>query len=144
MATYLYRIGGWAFDHRRTVLGIWIAVLVLVGASAAMFSGRTSDKFEVPGTESQQAQDLLHEKYPGAGGAAAKVVYAAPQGERLTDPENRKALEASLAKAKRADEVAFVIDPFQAKAFSKDQRVAYADDITSVTAEKFTFSGSMW
>ena len=47
----------------------WIAVLGLVVACAAAFSGQTNNKFEVPGTESQQAQDLLEQKFPGAGGA---------------------------------------------------------------------------
>jgi RND superfamily putative drug exporter len=81
MATYLYRLGGWAFRRRRTVLLAWITVLGLVIASASAFSGQTNDKFSVPGTESQQAQDLLEQKFPGAGGASARMVFAAPAGE---------------------------------------------------------------
>ena len=80
MATYLYRLGGWAFRRRRTVLLAWITVLGLVVASAAAFSGQTNDRFSVPGTESQQAQDLLEQKFPGAGGASARMVFAAPAG----------------------------------------------------------------
>ena len=57
MATYLYRLGGWAFDNRRKVLFAWIATLVAVVVSSFAFSGQFSSKFEVPGTESQQAQD---------------------------------------------------------------------------------------
>ena len=92
MATYLYRLAGWTFDNRRKVLLGWLAVLAVVIASAGAFGGEFSTKFEVPGTESQKAQDLLHEKYPGAGGASARVVFAAPKGERLTDPDNRTAV----------------------------------------------------
>jgi RND superfamily putative drug exporter len=136
MATYLYRLGAWSFEHRRRVLMIWLSVLVLIGASAAAFSGRTSDKFSVPGTESQQAQDLLEQKFPGAGGAAARVVYAAPEGERLTDPANRKAMEASLAKAQHAAEVDVVIPPFKAGTITKDGRVAFADVIYPVPADE--------
>src|SRR5262249_14720406 len=55
--------------------------------------GKTDDKFSVPGTESQRADDLLHRKFPGAGGASARVVFAAPPGETLTDPENGAAAE---------------------------------------------------
>ena len=69
MAIHLYRLGGWAFRHRRAVLAGWLAILVGVIACATMFGGRTSDKFVVPGTESQQAQDLLEEKFPEASGA---------------------------------------------------------------------------
>ena len=136
MATYLYRLGRWSFEHRRRVLMIWLAVLVLIGGAAATFSGRTSDKFSVPGTESQQAQDLLEQKFPGAGGAAARVVYAAPKGERLTDPANRRALEASLAKAQHAAEVDTVISPFRTGTVTKDGRVAFADVIYPVPADE--------
>jgi uncharacterized membrane protein YdfJ with MMPL/SSD domain len=136
MARHLYRLGGWAFDHRRRVLVGWLALLALVIASAAAFSGQTSDKFAVPGTESQKAQDLLREKYPGAGGAAARVVFAAPSGESLTDPENRAAVMASVEKARRAAEVSLVVDPFRAKAISPDGRIGFADVVYPVPADE--------
>ena len=136
MAGFLYRLGGRAFEHRRKVLVGWLLVLGLVIASAASFSGQTSDKFEVPGTEAQQAQDLLHKKFPGAGGAAARMVFAAPKGESLKDPENRAAVMASVAKAKRADEVSAVVDPYSAKALTPDGRIGFADVIYPVPSDE--------
>ena len=136
MATYLYRLGGWAFRRRRTVLLAWITVLGLVVASAAAFSGQTNSKFSVPGTESQQAQDLLEQKFPGAGGASARMVFAAPEGEKLTDLANKDAVEASLARAKQADGVTQVVDPYEAHTISKDGRIAYADVIYPVPADQ--------
>jgi putative drug exporter of the RND superfamily len=136
MATYLYRLGGWAFDNRRKVLLGWVAVLALVVAGAGAFKGEFSTKFEVPGTESQRAQDLLHEKFPGAGGASARVVFAAPEGERLTDPANRAAVMESVARAGRADDVSFAIDPYKAKALSEDGRIGYADVIYPMPADE--------
>jgi RND superfamily putative drug exporter len=136
MATYLYRIGGWAFQNRRKVLFGWLAMLAVVIGCAASFSGQFSSKFEVPGTESQRAQDLLHEKYPGAGGASARVVFAAPEGEKLTDPQNKAAIMETVAEAKRADGVSFAIDPYQAKAISKDGRIGYADVVYPMPADE--------
>jgi len=136
MATYLYRLGGWAFRRRRTVLLAWITVLGLVVASAAAFSGQTNSKFSVPGTESQQAQDLLEQKFPGAGGASARVVFAAPKGEKLTDKENKEAVEASLARAKQAEGVTQVVDPYEAHTITKDGRIAYADVIYPMPADQ--------
>jgi RND superfamily putative drug exporter len=136
MATYLYRLGGWAFTNRRKVLFGWLAILAVVIGCAASFSGQFSSKFEVPGTESQRAQDLLHERYPGAGGASARVVFAAPEGERLTDPENKAAIMETVGEAKRADGVSFVIDPYRAKAISKDGRIGYADVIYPMPADE--------
>jgi uncharacterized membrane protein YdfJ with MMPL/SSD domain len=136
MATYLYRLGGWAFENRRKVLIGWLAVLAVVVASAGAFSGQFSTKFEVPGTESQRAQDLLHEKYPGAGGASARVVFAAPAGEKLTDPANRAAVMESVAEARKAREVSFAIDPFEGRALSESGRIGYADVVYPVPADE--------
>ena len=136
MAKKLYRLGGWSFDNRRKVLTGWLAVLALVIAGVGAFSDQFSDKFEVPGTESQQAQDLLYEKYPGAGGASARVVYEAPAGEKLTDPENKTAVMGSVKEATKAKDVTQVVDPYTAKAISKDGRIGYADVIYPVPADE--------
>jgi uncharacterized membrane protein YdfJ with MMPL/SSD domain len=136
MASYLYRLGRWAFDRRRWVVGAWLLVLVAVGLCAATFSGQTSSKFSVPGTESQRAQDLLEQKFPGTGGASARVVYVAPEGEKLTDADNKAAVEQSLAQAKQADGVSQVIDPFQAGTITKDGRIGYADVVYPVPADR--------
>jgi uncharacterized membrane protein YdfJ with MMPL/SSD domain len=136
MATHLYRLGGWAFERRRRVLVAWVVIVGLVFASATAFSGQTSNKFVVPGTESQQAQDLLEKKFPGAGGASARVVFEAPAGEKLTDSENRDAVMKTVAKAEKASEVIKVVDPYEAKALTKDGRVGYADVIYPVPADE--------
>ncbi|PWU24099.1 MAG: hypothetical protein C5B48_07500 [Candidatus Rokuibacteriota bacterium] len=138
MGSFLYRLGGKAFDHRRSVLFAWLAVLAIVGFSAATFGGKTSSKFEVPGTESQRAQDLLHDKFPGAGGASARVVFAAKPGETLTSPENKAAVMQSVELASKADEVEKVVDPYKAHALTKDGRVGYADVIYPVPADQIS------
>ena len=119
MATRLYRLGGWAFEHRWRVVAIWVTVMVAVFASAAAFGGKTNDKFSVPGTESQQAQELLEQKYPAASGTYARLVFAAPEGEKLTDAENKAAVESSLAKASTAKDVAAVNSPYETKAITR-------------------------
>ena len=135
MATYLYRLGGWAFEHRWKTVGAWVLVLVAVGAAAFAFKGKTDDTFSVPGTESQRADDLLHKKFPGAGGASARVVFVAPAGETLTDPQNKQAVEASLTRAKKAPQVIKVVDPYAAGSLTRDRRIGFADVIYPVPKE---------
>ncbi|MBE2318942.1 MMPL family transporter [Solirubrobacter sp. CPCC 204708] len=125
MATFLYRLGRWAYDHRRAVLALWLAILITVGGIAAAFGGTKSNKFEVPGTESQQAQELLEERYPAASGSFARVVFAAPEGQTLSGGENAAAMDATLGEAKGAAEVSGVSDPV----LSKDGTIGYADVI---------------
>jgi putative drug exporter of the RND superfamily len=136
MATRLFKLGGWSFEHRWRIVAIWATVLVAVVASAAAFGGKTNDKFSVPGTESQEAQELLEQKYPAASGTYARLVFAAPEGEKLTDAENKAAVEASLAKAADAQDVSVVSSPYETKAFTKDGRVGFADVIYPVPADK--------
>jgi RND superfamily putative drug exporter len=136
MATHLYRLGGWAFRRRKTVLALWAVVLAGVIAGAMAFGGATNDKFSVPGTESQQAQDLLEAKFPAASGTYARIVFAAPEGEKLTDPANKAAVEATLDKAKHAADVSAVSDPFETKALTSDGRVGFGDVIYPVPAHE--------
>ena len=74
-----------------------LTVLVAVVTSAMAFSGKTNDKFSVPGTESQQAQELLEQKYPAASGTYARLRVRGAGGEKLSDAENKAAVEATLA-----------------------------------------------
>jgi RND superfamily putative drug exporter len=136
MATLLYRLGGWSFRRRWTVLALWGVLLAGVIASAAAFGGTTNDKFSVPGTESQDAQDLLEAKYPAASGTYARVVFKAPEGQKVTDAENKTAIEATLGKAKYASDVSAVSDPFKDKTITKDGRIAYGDVIYPVPAHE--------
>jgi putative drug exporter of the RND superfamily len=138
MATYLHRLGGWAFDNRWKVLGAWVLVLVAVGLCAAAFAGETNDEFTVPGTESQQAQDLLEEKFPAASGATARMVFEAPAGETLAEPENKAALEQSLAAAAKAQDVDLVTDPFKDGTISQNGRIAFADVVYPVPANEIS------
>src|ERR1044072_5144371 len=122
MSTQLHRLGNWACTHRRAVVALWLVVLAGVIASAVAFGGTTNDKFTVPGTESQQAQELLEQKFPAAPAAYARISFAAPEGEKLTDPENKAAIEETLARAGRAADVSAVSDPFETGALTRDQR----------------------
>src|SRR5919198_4526943 len=136
MATLLYRLGGWSFRRRWTVLGLWGVLLAAVIASAVAFGGTTNDKFSVPGTESQDAQDLLEAKFPAASGTYARIVFAAPDGQKVTDPDKKAAIEATLDKAEHASDVSGVTDPFKDGTITKDGRIAYGDVIYPVPAHE--------
>src|SRR5262245_4898000 len=136
MATYLNRRGGWSFQNRRKVLLGWLLLLGAVGFCGLTFSGHTSEKFDVPGTESQKAQQLLEHKFPEASGAYARVVYQAPAGEKVTDPVNRDAITASVNIASKAKDVMKVIDQFTAHALSADRRIAYTAVIYPVPSDQ--------
>lgn len=126
MAQYLYRLGRFSVRRRRFVLIAWIAVLVGVIIGGEAVAGETDDSFSIPGTESQEALDLLAEELPGADGASARVVFAAPEGTTLTDDNARAAISASVEKISEDPSVLIVSDPFAPGGISEDGTVAYA------------------
>ncbi len=109
MATYLYRIGRFAYRRKGTVLSIWLAILVLMGVGAATLSGPTKDSFSIPGTPAQEAQDLMSERFGDQKSAmdalSARFVIAAPAGQTLDTPENQAAMDEMLADIRGIEKV---------------------------------------
>jgi RND superfamily putative drug exporter len=140
MATFLYRLGRFSFRRRALVAALWGAVPMAALAGAATLSGATSDAFRIPGTPSQQAIDLLQERFPqaSADGATARVVFAVPGGQRLTDAAHRAAVETAVAELKDAPQVASVSDPFAVGAVSQDATVGFAQAAYRVQAAELS------
>ena len=140
MATYLYRLGRFAFRRRRMVVFIWLGLLLAGIAGAATLSGPTANGFSIPGTESQRAVDLLDSRFPqaGADAATARIVFQAPPGEQLTTPDNAAAVKNVLGRVSTTADVATVSDPFVSKAISADGRTGYAQVSYDVTAQEVT------
>ncbi|MDX2939603.1 MMPL family transporter [Streptomyces ipomoeae] len=128
MATFLYRLGRFAFRRRRLVVMLWIAILAVVGIGSASVSGTTSDQFTIPGTQSQKALDLLDKEFPqaSASGATARVVFEAPDGQKLTSGAHKTEVESLIADLKKAPQVANVSDPYTSRLISQDGTITYA------------------
>ncbi|MFI6154947.1 MMPL family transporter [Kitasatospora sp. NPDC051170] len=140
MATFLYRLGRWAFARRKLVTLLWVAVLAVCGVLAAKAPAAPDDGFSMPGTEAQKAFDLMNERFPGghADGASARLVFTAPNGQKITAEPNKKAVESTVAELAHAEEVTGAVDPFQAHAVSQDGTTAYATVSYSVKAGKLS------
>ncbi|MFY1635120.1 MMPL family transporter [Solwaraspora sp. WMMB335] len=124
MATLLYRLGRTAFRKRHLVVSIWLIALVALGVAALAFRGPTASNFSIPGTESQQAMDLLQEQFPQASGAGGTIVIAAPEGEQLTTEAGQAAVLQVVAEANEIPDVVGALDPFQTGSVSPDGRYA--------------------
>ncbi|MBD9727904.1 MMPL family transporter [Streptomyces caniscabiei] len=140
MATFLHRLGRLAFRKRWYVILMWLAVLAAVGVGALKAPGASDEGFAMPGIESQKAFDLMEQRFPGvtADGATARVVFVAPNGEKVTAAGNKKAVEETVADLADGSQVASAVDPFRAGAVSKDGTTAYATVTYKVTANDLT------
>ncbi|GAA2498504.1 MMPL family transporter [Streptomyces longisporus] len=128
MATFLYKLGRFAFRRRHFVALFWVALLTLAAVGAANAPAAGSTSFSIPGTEAQKAFDLLEQRFPGmsADGATGRVVFKAPAGEKMTDADNKATVEKTVKELADGSEVVSVADPYQAHAVSKNGTVAYA------------------
>ncbi|MER6621426.1 MMPL family transporter [Streptomyces sp. NPDC000931] len=128
MATFLYRLGRFAFRRRHLVALIWVALLALAGVGAAGAPAAGNSSFSIPGTEAQKAFDLLEERFPGssADGATARVVFKAPAGEKMTDADHKATVQKTVDELSGGSEVARVTDPYQGGGVSQDGTIAYA------------------
>ncbi|TGZ11769.1 MMPL family transporter [Streptomyces rhizosphaericola] len=141
MATFLYKLGRLTFRRRRYVALIWVALLALAGFGAASASTAASSSFSIPGTEAQRAFDLLEQRFPGsnADGATARVVFKAPEGEKVTDAENKGEITGIVKELQSgSDQVAGVADPFEAQAVSEDGSTAYISVSYKVNSMELT------
>jgi RND superfamily putative drug exporter len=114
-----------------TWVGIIAALVVLVGA----IGGSLKDEFEIPGSDTQRATDLLESEFASEQGGVLNLVFAAPEGERLDTPERKAAIEEAISQLKTkefaatedAAGVTSVGDPFSDDTFSDNGRIAYAE-----------------
>ncbi|MDX3116442.1 MMPL family transporter [Streptomyces scabiei] len=127
MATFLYKLGRFAFRRRAFVALMWVALLTLAGVGAATAPAPGTTSFSIPGVEAQKAFDLLEQRFPGASadGATGRMVFKAPEGQKMTDAANRATVDKTVKSLSGGSEVVSVADPFTTHAVSKDGTVAY-------------------
>ncbi len=124
MATYLYRVGRWAFTNRFKVIGIWLLILVGMGVAASTLSEPTSSNFSIPGIPSEKAQNSLVEKFPDkpkfTEDISIKYVLKAPGDAKLTEQKYQTAIDQMVASMKKFDGVKSpnsIVNPFSSEAF---------------------------
>lgn len=112
MSSLLYSLGHWAFKARRLVLIGWLIVLVAIGGSAAVFSKGLDNGISIPGTESQAALDSLSTTFPQVSGASAQIIVVAADGQLITDPEYKDALNSVADEMTNLPQIENVTSPF--------------------------------
>src|ERR687893_2742719 len=119
-------LAAWCHDRRRTVIGLWVAAFFLFAALWATAAGDYINNFQLPGTESQRAYDLLRDRFPEQSGDTASVVFAVDEG-RVLDASDRPQIEKVRAEIAKSPEVLAVGDPFARGApVSEDGRITFA------------------
>jgi putative drug exporter of the RND superfamily len=125
------------------VIAGWVGILAILIVLVGAIGGSLRDEFEIPGSDTQKATDLLESQFTSEQGGVLNVVFAAPQGERLDTPERRAAIDKAITQLKSPEfkprdgkaGLESVGDPFSKDTFSDDGRIAYAEAQFNETIE---------
>ena len=118
------RWSGVVARHPWRVILVWVLFVVVAGIAVGRFGGTLTDSFSVPGTESQDAFDLLTERFPARSGSELVAVFHAPTGI-ANSAEAQSAMREFARLASGVDEVATVALPSrESGGFAPDGRTA--------------------
>ncbi|WP_327697867.1 MMPL family transporter [Streptomyces sp. NBC_00459] len=127
----------WCVRHRLLVVLIWLAAFAGVTAAAAVAGSAYSNDYEVPGTESGRATQLLEKGFSGLGGDTDTVVWHTASGTvRAADVE--QTMTRTLDRIADLPSVASVVSPYEGRdtgRISADGRTAYATVTFDKSAE---------
>jgi putative drug exporter of the RND superfamily len=119
------RIGDASARRPWVTIGVWALAAAVVVGLAGTAGGAFADDLVAPGSQSEEAMELLRDRFPGAAGGSAMAVFAAPEGQRLE--RHRPAVDAAVARIAGVEHVATVADPFTAGTVSPDGRIGFAE-----------------
>ncbi|MER0082269.1 MMPL family transporter [Corynebacterium sp. KPL2861] len=100
MAKLLYRLGRWSFLNKWKVIVTWVVLLAAAGGATALLMKPMTSEFAIKGTPSIDATYKTMDLFPEGGNPAnspsVNLVFQAPEGQKLSDPANEKAIKAVI------------------------------------------------
>ncbi|MER7605697.1 MMPL family transporter [Nocardioides sp. NPDC127503] len=142
MAGLLGRLGGFCARHSLLVIGAWVLVLVTVVLAVSGLGAKTSNDLALPGTGSQEAKDLLSDRFPPQQNGVNPIVFHVSKG-KLTDSANKQAVDDAVKEIGKQPHVHSVTNPLSsdgqtAGLLSKDGRTAFAPVLMDVGSGDLT------
>jgi putative drug exporter of the RND superfamily len=122
-------LAGWCVRHRRIVVLLWIAVLVVSIFSVSAAGTDYSNNFNFPHTQSFDAINLLKSVAPAQSGDTEQVVFGTSGDTRLTDPDVGLRINAMVEKINALPNVTPVTKPYD----SAGNLITSADNVNSTT-----------
>src|SRR6185369_3614220 len=123
------RIANFCYERRRLVLGLWFLLLIGLGVLSGVAGGKTKTEFRLPGSESQEAFDILKTRgFAERSGESARIVWKADQG--VKDPAVRTTMEKFFQDVLAIVPRSAVVSPYESgneRQISQDGKIAYAE-----------------
>jgi putative drug exporter of the RND superfamily len=121
--------------HPWRVIASWVGIVVILVALVGTVGGSLKDEFEIPGSDTQKATDLIESEFAAEQGGVLNLVFAAPEGQRLDTPERKAAIQGAVSRLRTPEfkptqdkvGITSVGNPFSEQTFSDNGRIAYAE-----------------
>ncbi|CAM5457878.1 hypothetical protein SGRIM128S_00776 [Streptomyces griseomycini] len=113
----------WCVQRRLITVLLWLLALGGAAAGAVAAGSAYSNDYEVPGTESGRATELLREGFPGLGGDSGTVVWHTASGT-VRDADVEQAMTRTL------DRIDAATDAEVADVLAKEERQRDVRDTT--------------
>jgi uncharacterized membrane protein YdfJ with MMPL/SSD domain len=129
-----------AAHHKWVFILLWVvAAVVFVGLYKAAGSN-TSNNLNLPGTDSQAANDLLEEQFPPQQNGKNPIVFRATSG-KVTDADSKQAIQQSYKNIKAQPDFYSATSPFSQQGqaqISKDQKTAFIAVLLKIPNSEIT------
>jgi uncharacterized membrane protein YdfJ with MMPL/SSD domain len=140
MARFLYRVGQFCAARAVYVLLAWIVLAAVLVGLKSQLGSMTSNDQSLPGTQSQQASDLLAKYFPPQQNGSSPIVFHVSKG-KITDKANEDAVESSYKALLKAPDVYSATDPFGKSSValvSQDGRTAWTPVLLKISNGQVT------
>ena len=140
MASILHRMARWVAHHPILALLVWAGLIGCLTGLVTVVGAKTTNDTSLPGTESQDATNVLAADFPPTQNGTSPVVFKVTSGT-VNSSANKAAISASVAAIAKVPHVASAPSPYgQRSAFliSKSKTIAYTPVLMDVNAATIT------
>ena len=124
------------------MLAAWLVLLAVVIGLVKSVGANTSNNLELPGTDSQDATDLLAKRFPPQQNGKNPIVFFSPDDNgKVTDADNKRAIQNAVANVKQLPHAYSVTSPFSQQGqaqISKDGQTAFLTVLLDIGNEEVT------
>lgn len=111
MTPVLYALGHFCTRHRWVVVIAWIVIAAGLLFGSKSLGWNTSNNLTLPGTGSQDATNLLNDRWPDAANGSIPVVLGAPGGNLISDSQYTDAINETVSNYENDPGVISVVSP---------------------------------
>lgn len=106
-------VSRWAVNKPWMAVGAWVIALVVIFGASGALAGTYNDSFNLPDSESTQAQKILEEDFGGLGASASASIVFSPAEGTINQPQVQAQIDKLAADARQLSSVGSVQTPYE-------------------------------